>query len=89
MMMRGCTREKLVPYVRVETRGAVAAVSSKPPYRVLSRRGRRRMVMSDNALIDEVREIRHRIASECGNDSLKIALRGVGSYAERRCACMP
>ena len=31
--------------------------------------------MSDNALIDEVREIRHRIASECGNDSLKIALR--------------
>lgn len=45
--------------------------------------------MSDNALIDEVREIRHRIASECGNDSLKIALRGVGSYAERRCACMP
>ena len=31
--------------------------------------------MSDNALIDEVREIRHRIASECGNDPLKIALR--------------
>ena len=31
--------------------------------------------MSDNALIDEIREIRHRIASECGNDPLKIALR--------------
>ena len=31
--------------------------------------------MSDNALIDEVREIRHRIASECGNDPIKIAQR--------------
>ena len=31
--------------------------------------------MSDTALIDEVREIRHRIAEECGNDLVKIAER--------------
>lgn len=37
--------------------------------------GEKRIGMSDNALVDEIREIRHRIASECGNDPLKIALR--------------
>ena len=31
--------------------------------------------MSDTALIDEVREIRRRIAEECGNDLVKIAQR--------------
>ncbi len=31
--------------------------------------------MSDTALIDEIREVRHRIAAECGNDPMKIALR--------------
>jgi hypothetical protein len=31
--------------------------------------------MSDTALVDEVREIRHRIAEECGNDLVKIAQR--------------
>ena len=31
--------------------------------------------MSDTALIDEVREIRHRIAAECDNDLVKIAQR--------------
>jgi len=31
--------------------------------------------MSDNALIDEVRAVRHRIAAECGNDLDKIAQR--------------
>ena len=31
--------------------------------------------MSDTALIVEVREIRHRIAEECGNDLVKIAQR--------------
>ncbi|MBO6167638.1 MAG: hypothetical protein J6P13_04730 [Kiritimatiellae bacterium] len=31
--------------------------------------------MSDTALIDEVREIRHHIAAECDNDPVKIAQR--------------
>ena len=45
--------------------------------------------MSDTALIDEVREARHRIAAECGNDPLKIAQRAaeaVRRFAERSVA---
>lgn len=45
--------------------------------------------MSDTALIDEVREARHRIAAECGNDPLKIAQRAaeaVRRFVERSVA---
>ena len=35
--------------------------------------------MSDTALIDEVREIRRRIAEECKNDLVKIAQRAAES----------
>ena len=38
-MTKVCTREKLVPSACAETRGAVAAVSSKPPCGALPRQG--------------------------------------------------